>query len=249
MVLDIVSSIPEALKAIAEAFTTAVNALTALQNRRRATKEASWAMLYDSITTAKTIVAQHLDAARIMTAPARISGDLAGTAVLLRQFVDSGTLPLAYDELHGVLEQLIRTESFPQETRTLIRSLRTGLSLFQTEAFMVRYSSWQMADAVEAAVRLLEELPKMPHPPAQISELKDSLGAVIDPLLNAWDQFHELPGKPMVQGPFARPLTQEVVSSVVCAWFKAWFEDVQQTLYAGQGAFRLIGQLSALHAT
>lgn len=246
MVIDAISSIPEALKAIAEAFTTAVKALNAFQDRRRAAKEATWLVLRDAIATAKTIVGQHLEAARIMTAPARINGDLAGTAILLRQFVDSGTLPLAYDELHGVLEQLIRTESFHQETRTLMRSLRTGLALFQTDAFMVRYSSWQIADAVEAAVRLIQELPKQPRPISQISDLKDSFGAAIDPLLDAWDQFHDLPGKPIAKISFPEPLTPEIINSVVCAWFKAWFEHVQQALYAGQGISRLIGQLSSV---
>ncbi len=169
--------------------------------RRRVTKEMEWASVLDAVATVRKLVKDHLETAKIMTEPVRIKRDLASTAELLRRFVDEGSLPLAYDEVHGGLEQLIQSGSFKAEATSLMRELRIRLSQFQVEAFMVRYNSWSMADAVESITELVALL-KRPDAGSEtsvrINELRRLLKEPWDghPTKNAWQLFRELPSRP-----------------------------------------------------
>lgn len=244
--LDLVSSIPEAIKAIAEAVKAAVESVNSYKARQTATKETNWGRVLDASATAKKLVAEHLETARIITAPARIKGDLGSTAELLRQFVDAGALPLAYDELQGGLEQLIRSQALSSEVTVLMRDLRKRLAVFQYEAFMIHYSSWAMTDAIEWVAELvkLQDVSEASSgtTSARVKELRRLLKDA-----NAWSQFQQLPSKPLMDNePRAEPETPDEMISVVRAWLKDWFEHVQQTLYGSSGINHLVGALEKM---
>jgi hypothetical protein len=80
----------KAAAAIADALKAAADSINGYKARQRAAKETNWARVLDASATVKKLVAEHLETARIITAPARIKGDLNSTAELLRQFVDTG---------------------------------------------------------------------------------------------------------------------------------------------------------------
>ena len=250
---DPVSSVAQAIRAIADAVKTAMDAVAGYKERRRVSKETSWASALDALATIKTLVAEHLETARIMTAPVRTSQDLASTAELLRQYVDTGSMPLAYDEVHGGLEQLIQSGKFNAEATALMRELRISLSKFQSEAFMVQYSSWAMADAVESVTHLVNLL-ESPDAGSgktlgQINELRQLLKKPWrgHPSKNAWQLFRELPsGPPPDDDAQDDPVTTDEMISIVRTWFKDWFEHVQRTLYGGRGMYRLVGALEKM---
>jgi hypothetical protein len=246
VMIDLVSSIPEAIKAIADAVKAAIDSVNSYKARQSATKATNWARVLDALATAKKLVAEHLETARIITAPVRIKGDLDSTAKLLRQFVDTGALPLAYDEVQGGLEQLIQSGAFSTEAIALMRDLRKRLAVFQYEAFMIRYSSWAMTDAIE----WVAELVKLLDGPdagsgkarARINELRRLLKDE-----NAWWQFRQLPSKLTAnEDSRAEPETADEMISVVRTWLKDWFEHVQQTLYGGAGINHLVGALEKM---
>jgi hypothetical protein len=244
--IDLVSSIPDAIKAIANAVEAAVDSVDSYKARQRATKETNWARVLDASATVKKLVAEHLETARIITAPARIKGDLDSTAELLRRFVDTGNLPLAYDEVQGGLEQLIRSGSFSSEASALMRDLRIRLSEFQYAAFMIQYSSWAMTDAIECVAELVKLLDGSDagsgKTAARITELRRLLKDK-----NAWWQFRQLPSNPSANDDScAEPETADEMISVVRAWLKDWFEHVQQTLYGSAGINHLVGVLQKM---
>jgi hypothetical protein len=94
--IDPAKSGAEAHKAIADAVKTALDAVYGLADRRKAAESEKWAHVREAAKAAKTLVAEHAETARIITAPARIDKDLAATAALLREAVDSSKFPLAY---------------------------------------------------------------------------------------------------------------------------------------------------------
>jgi len=222
--------------------------------RRRAAKEIEWASVHDTVATVKRLVADHLETARIMTAPVRINRDLASTAVLLRQFVDAGSLPLAYDEVHGVLEQLIQSGKFSAEANALMRRLRISLSSFQVVAFMYPYNSWAMTDAVESVSKLvtLLESPDASSGKSlvEIGELRRLLVTTpwkVHPDKSAWQLLRELPGQGSAPADIVvEPMAADEMISIVRDWLKDWFEQVQRTLYGTTGIYRLVGKLETM---
>lgn len=243
--LEPVQTGAEAIKATAEAVKIALDVVYRFVDRRKAANSAKWAYVQEAALAAKTLVAEHAETIRIITAPARLNSDLASTAMLLRDVVDTGKLPLAYDALHGELEQLIEDKEIFSEAGSTIRSLRRQLAVFQYEAFMVKYSSWGMADAIEwvvEAVRLLGEVePRLAATEARLGELRARLNNQ-----NAWWQFRTLPGRPAPEEAPAEPDTAVVMETYVRDWLKAWFEDVQQTLYGREGINRLAAKLEMI---
>jgi hypothetical protein len=244
--IDLVSSIPEAIRAVADAVKAAVDSVNTYKARQRATTETNWARVLDASATVKKLVTEHLETVRIITAPARVKRDLDSTAELLRQFVDTGALPLAYDEVQGGLEQLIQSGTFSSEANALMRDLRKRLAVFQYQAFMIRYSSWAMTDAIEWVAELMKLL-NGPYADsektrARISELRRLLKDN-----NAWWQFRQLPSRPSANNDSgAEPETADEMISIVRAWLKDWFEHVQQTLYGSAGINHLVGALEKM---
>lgn len=245
--VDLLSSIPEAIKAMADAVRAAVGAVDAYRERRRASKEENWARVLDTSATVKKLVAEHLETARIITAPARIKQDLDSTAVLLRQFVDTGDLPLAYDEVHGGLEQLIQSGKFSNEANALMRALRMRLAVFQHQAFMIRYSSWKMTDAIESVAELVKLLGAPDSGTGKTLVRINELRRLLEDE-KAWRQFRQLPSKPPAaydeSGP--EPETADEMISIVRTWLKDWYEHVQQTLYGSEGINHLIGAIEKM---
>jgi len=240
--MDPVSSIPEAVRALADAAKAAIDSVNAFRARQAATKEKNWASVLDASATIKKLVAEHLETARIITGPARINGDLDSTANLMRQFVDVGSLPLAYDEVQGGLEQLIQSGRFSTEAVTVMRDLRKRLEMFQYEAFMIHFSSWRMTDAIEWVAELVKLLSLPDADSSTVSTRIRELRRLLNQQ-NAWPYFRDLPSKPPTNADGTEPETTDEMISVVRAWLKDWYEHVQQTLYGETGIYHLVGAL------
>jgi hypothetical protein len=135
--LDPVKSVAEALKLIAEAAKTALDAVYAFADRRKAAKDVKWALVREAATTAKTLVAKHVEAIRLITAPARMTGDITATAALLRNYADTIEWRDAYNVIQGELEPLREDKTIRDEAGPTIRALRVELAKFEYVAFMV----------------------------------------------------------------------------------------------------------------
>jgi hypothetical protein len=194
---------------------------------------------------AKALVEEHVEIVRIVTAPARRESDIVSTTMLLRELVDTSKFPLAYDAMHGELEQLVANKIFQDEAEPTIRSLRIRLAEFQYAAFMVQYSSWAMTDALEWVVEAVQILRGPEFPTEQARSRLQELHVLLNDQ-NAWWQFSCHPGRPDPDKPPVEPSTAEEMVSAVRGWLKSWFEHVQQTLYGRKGVNRLAAELEAI---
>jgi hypothetical protein len=101
------------------------------------------------------------------------------------------------------------------------------LAKFEYVAFMVPYSSWRMADAIEWAAesaRLLGDAE--PHAGAAKARL-DELHALLK-YENAWSRFRTFPDEPEPDTVPAEPVTAEEMTLYVRDCMKSWFEHVQK---------------------
>jgi hypothetical protein len=72
--MDVVSSLPVAIQAVADSLKGAIDTVNAYKARQRAIEEKNWASVLDLSATVKKLVAEHLESVRIITAPARMKG-------------------------------------------------------------------------------------------------------------------------------------------------------------------------------
>ena len=203
----------EALKALTEALTNGMDAVHKYIDRREAANATKWTYVKEAGETATSLVIEHTKAVAVTTGPARKEYGLDDTAILFRRLVDDVEFPVAYEKLHGQLEQLIEEPEIGKKAGPTIRELRLRLIAFQSAAFMVEYSSWKVADAVEwvaEAVRILRGTEFLPAgAEARLVVLRAHLNQQDANQQNAWWKFKYLPGRPMPEPDVVEPKTAD----------------------------------------
>jgi hypothetical protein len=214
-----------------------------------AARENRWEQVLEALALLVELTAKHIDAINLVVAPIVKNNDLVSTFQNYQALVNNGDFPMGYGTARGILEGAYGVKEFKKEpTHQKLKDVLIKLYEFQSIAFLLKRSSWRMADEFEKAEELWSLLSgkNSSRASSEIAGLRDVVSQAFRSDMNYIKYGNPYMSSPELPDDHKLDTPDEVVE-LVRAWCKEWQRSCQQTLYGGRGLHYAIGQLKMEH--
>ncbi len=203
-----------------------------------AARENRWEQVLEGLALLAELTAKHIDAINLVVAPIVENNDLVSTFQNYRALVNKVDFPIGYGTARGILEGAYGGKEFKKEpTHQKLKDVLLKLHKFQYIAFLLKRSSWRMADEFEKAEELWSLLSGKNS--SRASSETTGLRNVVSQAFKSDMKYMSSPELPDDH----KLDTPDEVVELVRTWCKEWQRSCQQTLYGGRGLHYAIGQL------
>ena len=216
---------------IIEILKLAKEVVASFVTRKHDAAEAAWAPVIVALDKLSDLPTLHVRAIDEVTAPLLSAEDLVETSRRYTLLANNPDFPQGYGAIRGVLEATQKLKAFQgKDIQDHVERVLDQLSKFQYGAFRLDWDSYQIADTLARAAKLVESLNE--HDASQLRELGASF----------IDSYTELLKEPVDSGLDAPTSVPELVA-LLQSWCISWQRYVQRTLYGGRGLNYEISQL------
>jgi hypothetical protein len=220
-------------------FGTLITQWTAKRSRKWQTRDMQTEELYAALAQIEQLTVSHITAIGSVVMTLLMNNDFPGTFREYHAFVNDPKFPAGYDGAKGVLEQALRSGRFRKSpVQEKLKQAISELYGFQQIGFLLKLSSYNIADAMTHANKLLLQLTSPPEEGASLSILSNE---VMEEFKKALQELSGVGALPVELPTDLR--TEADVLLLVKAFCQEWQRHAEMLLYGRRGLNRTLGEL------